>query len=114
MRPLQDYFILLAATPKSNPSWFGFPIYVRPTSAFARDKVIRLLESRKIGTRLLFGGNLMRQPAYQNQTYRVVGDLKKSDEVMNNFFWVDVYPGLTRPMLDYVIETLYEAKPALG
>ncbi|MBI5951009.1 MAG: lipopolysaccharide biosynthesis protein RfbH [Chloroflexi bacterium] len=107
---LQDYFILPEATPNSNPSWFGFPIYVRSTSTFTRDKVLRFLESRKIGTRLLFGGNLIRQPAYYGQYYRVIGDLKKSDEVMHNVFWIGVYPGLTRPMLDYMIETLHDAK----
>ncbi len=106
----QACFILPEATPKSNPSWFGFPIFVRATSSFTRDKVVRLLEARKIGTRLLFGGNLIRQPAYRNQTYRVVGDLKRSDEVMNNVFWIGVYPGLTRSMLDYVAEALHDAK----
>jgi CDP-6-deoxy-D-xylo-4-hexulose-3-dehydrase len=111
---LQDYFILPEATPNSAPSWFGFPIYVRATPAFTRDKVLRLLEARKIGTRLLFGGNLIRQPAYRGQAYRVVGDLKKSDEVMHNVFWIGVYPGLTRPMLDYVVETLHESKSTLG
>jgi CDP-6-deoxy-D-xylo-4-hexulose-3-dehydrase len=114
LTPLQDYFLLPEATPNSAPSWFGFPIYVRATPTFTRDKVLRLLESRKIGTRLLFGGNLIRQPAYRGQTYRAVGDLKKSDEVMRNVFWIGVYPGLTRPMLDYVVETLHETKSTLG
>ncbi len=114
LTPLQDYFLLPEATPNSAPSWFGFPIYVRATPTFTRNKVLRLLESRKIGTRLLFGGNLIRQPAYRGQTYRIVGDLKKSDEVMRNVFWIGVYPGLTRPMLDYVVETLHEAKSTPG
>ncbi len=114
LTPLQDYFLLPEATPNSAPSWFGFPIYVRATPTFTRNKVLRLLESRKIGTRLLFGGNLIRQPAYRGQTYRIVGDLKKSDEVMRNVFWIGVYPGLTRPMLDYVVETLHETKSTLG
>jgi len=113
LSPMQDYFILPAATANSNPSWFGFPIFIRPNTSFTRDKVVRWLESHKIGTRLLFGGNLIRQPAYRNQNYRVVGNLKKSDEVMHQVFWIGVYPGLTRPMLDYVIETLHEAKSAL-
>ena len=105
---LQDFFILPQATPSSNPSWFGFPIYVRPEAAFTRDEVVRWLEDHKIATRLLFGGNLIRQPAYRNQKYRVVGDLKRADEVMHRVFWIGVYPGLTTPMLDYVSDMLTE------
>jgi CDP-6-deoxy-D-xylo-4-hexulose-3-dehydrase len=103
---LQDFFILPQATPNSNPSWFGFPIYVRPEAAFTRDEVVRWLEDHKIATRLLFGGNLIRQPAYRNQKYRMVGDLKRADEVMHRVFWIGVYPGLTTPMLDYVSDML--------
>lgn len=103
---LQDFFILPQATPNSTPSWFGFPIYVRPDAPFSRDDTVRWLEKHKIGTRLLFGGNLIRQPAYREQNYRVVGDLARSDEVMHRVFWIGVYPGLTQPMLDYVAETL--------
>jgi CDP-6-deoxy-D-xylo-4-hexulose-3-dehydrase len=113
LSPLQDHFILPEATPNSNPSWFGFPIFVRPNKSFTRDAILRWLEARKIGTRLLFGGNLIRQPAYRGQNYRVIGDLKKSDEVMHNVFWIGVYPGLTRPMLDYVVEALHDAKSSL-
>ena len=105
---LQDFLILPQATPNSNPSWFGFPIYVRPEAAFTRDEVVRWLEGHKIATRLLFGGNLIRQPAYRNQKYRVVGDLKRADEVMHRVFWIGVYPGLTTPMLDYVSDMLTE------
>lgn len=103
---LQDFFILPQATPNSTPSWFGFPIYVRPDAPFSRDDTVRWLEKHKIGTRLLFGGNLIRQPAYRDQNYRVVGDLARSDEVMHRVFWIGVYPGLTEPMLDYVAEIL--------
>jgi CDP-6-deoxy-D-xylo-4-hexulose-3-dehydrase len=103
---LQDFFILPQATPNSTPSWFGFPIYVRPDAPFTRDDTVRWLEKHKIGTRLLFGGNLIRQPAYRGQTYRIVGDLARSDEVMHRVFWIGVYPGLTEPMLEYVGETL--------
>ena len=106
LTPLQDYFILPQATPNSNPSWFGFPIFVRTDAPFSRDEVVRWLESHKIGTRLLFGGNLLRQPAYRGQNHRVIGDLKHSDEVMHNVFWIGVYPGLTQPMLDYVCDML--------
>ena len=102
LRELQEYFILPQATPNSDPSWFGLPLYVRPEAPFKRDEIIRWLESRKIGTRLLFGGNLTRQPAYRGQKYRIIGDLPRSDEVMQNVFWIGIYPGLTTEMLDYV------------
>ena len=106
LSPLQDFFTLPQATQNSDPSWFGFPIYVRPEAPFTRDEVVRWLEDHKIGTRLLFGGNLTRQPAYRGQHYRVVGDLSRADKVMRNVFWIGVYPGLTYPMLDYVTHTL--------
>jgi CDP-6-deoxy-D-xylo-4-hexulose-3-dehydrase len=73
------------------------------------DEVIRFLDSRKIATRVLFGGNLLRQPAYRDIEKRVIGDLPNSDFVTNNVFWIGVYPALTRPMLDYVVESLTEA-----
>ena len=103
---LEDYLLLPKATDNSNPSWFGFPIYIRPKAAFTRDEAVRWLEAHKIGTRLLFGGNLIRQPAYREQKYRVVGDLARADEVMRRVFWLGVYPGLTEPMLDYVCDML--------
>jgi CDP-6-deoxy-D-xylo-4-hexulose-3-dehydrase len=94
--------LLPEATPGSDPSWFGFPIGVKETAPFRRDDLTRALEEKKIGTRLLFGGNLLRQPAYADCEYRVIGDLPNTDFVMNQVFWVGVYPGLTRPMLDYI------------
>ena len=103
---LQDFFMLPEATQNSNPSWFGFPIYVRPEAPFTRDQAVRWLENHNIGTRLLFGGNLLRQPAYRAQTYRVIGDLSKADEITRRVFWIGVYPGLTQPMLDYVCDIL--------
>lgn len=106
LEPLQEFFILPRPTPNADPSWFGFPIYVRPAAPFTRDEVVKRLNERNIGTRLLFGGNLTRQPAYLGQNYRIVGNLQNSDEVMKRVFWIGVYPGLTRPMLDYVCETL--------
>jgi len=108
LRDLQEFFVLPKATPNSQPSWFGFPIAVRPKASFTRNQLIQFLESRKIGTRLLFGGNLVRQPAYQNVSYRVVGSLENADFVMNQVFWIGVYPGLTHPMLDYVIESFHQ------
>jgi len=106
LKGLDDCLILPEATPHSDPSWFGFPIAVRENAPFRREDLIRALEASKIGTRLLFGGNLLRQPAYQDCQYRVVGNLRNTDFVMNNVFWVGVYPGLTQPMLDYVAATI--------
>jgi len=103
---LQEFFVLPEATPNSEPSWFGFPIFVRENAPFTRDELVRHLNDHKVGTRLLFGGNLLRQPAYRNITYRVVGDLRRSDDVMNRVFWIGVYPGLSQPMLDYVTDTI--------
>ena len=108
LTPLQDFFLLPHATPGSDPSWFGFPIVVKPESGLTRDRVTRYLESRKIGTRLLFGGNLTRQPAYKDSDYRVVGHLPNADYVMHNVFWIGVYPGLTDEMLHYMIESFQQ------
>jgi len=105
---LQDYLVLPEATPHSDPSWFGFPLGVREDAPFRREDLVRALDANKIGTRLLFGGNLLRQPAYQDCAYRVVGELRNTDFVMNNVFWVGVYPGLTPPMLDFVALTIRE------
>ena len=106
LRELEEFFIPPQATPGSQPSWFGFPLAVRPEAPFTREQVVRHLEAHKIGTRLLFGGNLVRQPAYQDLPHRVVGDLSNSDFVMNRVFWIGVYPGLSPEMLGYMIETL--------
>jgi CDP-6-deoxy-D-xylo-4-hexulose-3-dehydrase len=104
---LEEFFILPQATDNSEPSWFGFPLAVRPAAPFSRDDVLRYLENYKIATRLLFGGNLLRQPAYQNVHHRKIGDLGNSDFVMNQVLWMGVWPGLTREMLSFVIETLH-------
>ncbi|HWE83996.1 MAG TPA: lipopolysaccharide biosynthesis protein RfbH [Terracidiphilus sp.] len=109
---LEDVYLLPEATPNSDPSWFGFPMAVRPESGLTRNAVIKELESRKIGTRLLFGGNLVRQPAYAEAEFRVIGDLAVTDFVMNNVFWVGTYPGLTEPMIDFVAQSLREATGA--
>jgi CDP-6-deoxy-D-xylo-4-hexulose-3-dehydrase len=108
LRPLSKVLLLPEATPGSAPCWFGYPVGVRPESGLKRDDVIRFLDSRKIGTRLLFGGNLLRQPAYRDIEKRVIGDLPNSEFITNHVFWVGVYPGLTQPMLDYVVESLVE------
>jgi CDP-4-dehydro-6-deoxyglucose reductase, E1 len=106
LAPLEKFLILPEATPGSDPAWFGFPIGVRTDAPFKREDLTRALEAQKIGTRLLFGGNLMRQPAYEGCTFRVIGDLPNTDFALNNVFWVGVYPGLSRPMLDFVAETI--------
>ena len=104
---LEDLLILPEATPNSEPSWFGFPLVVREDAPFTRDALTRFLESRHIATRLLFGGNLVRQPAYRDVRYRTVGDLANSDRVMHGAFWIGVHPGLTDEMLAYMIESIH-------
>jgi CDP-6-deoxy-D-xylo-4-hexulose-3-dehydrase len=94
------------ATEHSDPSWFGCPLTLDPAHPVNREELLRFLDSRKIGTRLLFAGNILKQPAYKNVDFRVVGDLTNTDIVMKRSFWVGVYPGLTKPMLDYVIESI--------
>jgi CDP-4-dehydro-6-deoxyglucose reductase, E1 len=106
LKPLDEFLLLPEATPGSDPAWFGFPIGVREDAPFRRDELIRALESNKIATRLLFAGNLLRQPAYEGSEYRAVGSLPNTDFVMNNVFWVGVYPGLTEGMLDFIAGTL--------
>jgi CDP-6-deoxy-D-xylo-4-hexulose-3-dehydrase len=94
------------ATPNSDPSWFGCPITLDPKHPVNREDLLRFLDSRKIGTRLLFAGNITKQPAYRDIDFRVVGDLTNTDIVMTRSFWVGVYPGLTAQMMDYVIESI--------
>lgn len=107
LKHLEDIFMLPVATANSEPSWFGFCMTLRPGAPFDREDMLRFLnDEKKIGTRLLFGGNLLRQPYMKDRNYRVVGSLDNSDLVMNRTFWIGVYPGLTQNHLDYVIETL--------
>jgi CDP-6-deoxy-D-xylo-4-hexulose-3-dehydrase len=105
---LQDVFVLPQATEGSDPSWFGFPIGVRPDAAFSREELLRYLETQRVGTRLLFGGNLLRQPAYQGLNYRVVGELCNSDWVMNRVFWIGVYPGLDAAHIAYQLDAIHQ------
>ena len=104
---LQDYLILPQATPMSEPSWFGFPITVAADAPFSRHELIGFLEQRKISTRLLFGGNLVRQPAYQRVNYRTATPLVNTDRIMNGTFWVGVYPGLNEKMVDYILASFH-------
>ena len=99
----QNYFILPFAEKESNPSWFGFPIMVKRTAPFSRSEIVSYLEKNKIMTRMLFGGNLLKQPAYKDIKYRLIGSLKNTDYVMNNLFWIGVYPGLTHKQIRYIM-----------
>jgi CDP-6-deoxy-D-xylo-4-hexulose-3-dehydrase len=107
LRELEEFFILPEATEGADPSWFGFPIAVRPEAPFSRDQATAWLEERKIATRLLFGGNLIRQPAYRDSQYRVVGSLSNTDFVMDRVFWIGLYPGLGPKTLDYMLNALH-------
>ncbi|WP_028044851.1 lipopolysaccharide biosynthesis protein RfbH [Cellulomonas sp. URHE0023] len=98
--------ILPVATPNSDPAWFGFPITLADDLKVDREDLMRFLDKNKVGVRLIFAGNLLRQPAYRNIDRRVVGDLRNSDTVMNRSFWLGVYPGLTDPMIDYMADAL--------
>ena len=102
----EEFLILPEATPKSEPSWFGFPITLRDNVDVNRLELLKHLDQHRIGTRLLFAGNLTRQPYMIGQTFRVQGELKNTDRVMNNTFWIGVYPGLTEVMLNYSIDCI--------
>lgn len=97
----EEFLILPEATPDSEPSWFGFPITLRDEVDFARVDMMRYLDDHKVGTRLLFAGNLTRQPYMNGRKYRVAGDLDNTDVVMEQTFWIGVYPGLNEEMLEY-------------
>ena len=100
--------ILPKATPKSDPSWFGFPITLDPKHPVDREDLLRFLDSRKIGTRLMFAGNIVRQPAYKDTQFRIASSLEVSDIIMKRTFWVGTFPGLTEPMLDYIAGSINE------
>jgi CDP-4-dehydro-6-deoxyglucose reductase, E1 len=107
LRDLEEFFILPEATPGSDPSWFGFPIGIRKGAPFSRNQVTAYLEERKIATRLLFGGNLIRQPAYQDRQFRIAGSLENTDFAMDRVFWVGVYPGITAAMLEFMLDIFH-------
>ena len=111
---LEEFFLLPEATNGAEPSWFGFPVAVRAGAPFTRNQVTHYLETRKIATRLLFGGNLVRQPAYRDSQYRVVGSLSQTDIVMNQVFWIGVYPGIQGQILDYMLETMKALPESVG
>lgn len=113
LEDIQDKIILPIPADNSNPSWFGFLISVRPETGLDRNEVIRYIESKNVQTRLLFSGNIVRQPCFNEirdtLAYRVVGNLENSNFVVNNTFWVGVYPGMTDAMVDYMAEVIHEA-----
>ncbi len=105
LKDLEEYLILPEATEKSEPSWFGFTITIKENNKYDRNTLIRYLEENKIGTRLLFAGNLIKQPVFteNNYEYRVIGNLKNTDIIMKNTFWIGVWPGITDECIDYIV-----------
>lgn len=111
LKDLTDVFILPEPTPNSVPSWFGFLLTVRQEAKFTRDQIVKHLEDQGIQTRMLFAGNLIKHPCFDemrvsNTGYRVVGDLNATDAIMNNTFWIGVYPGLTKEKLEYMVNVI--------
>lgn len=108
LKGLEEFLLLPEASPDSDPSWFGFALTVKSGGPKTRNQIVQELDQAKIATRLLFGGNLLRQPAFMGTPRRVIGELINTDIVMNDTFWIGVWPGLTIPMLDYMIEEIYK------
>lgn len=106
-KPYVKYLILPEATKKSDPSWFGFPVLVKDNAPFRRADIVEYLEKNKIATRMLFGGNLTKQPAYENISFKIAGTLENTDLVMNNLFWIGVYPGINKEKLKYIEKTVF-------
>ncbi len=102
IKKYDKFLILPKATDNADPSWFGFLLTVRPEAPFKKADIVSFLENRKIATRMLFAGNITKQPYFQDKVYRVVGDLKNSDLIMTNTFWIGVYPGMTDAMLNFM------------
>jgi CDP-4-dehydro-6-deoxyglucose reductase, E1 len=108
LRGFEELFILPEATPRSDPSWFGFPLTVRPGAPFSRDDLTRYMDEKRVATRLVFAGNLVRQPYMKDQRYRIFGDLDTSDQVMRSSFWLGLFPGLTNEHLAYTLEVIHD------
>jgi len=106
LKNYKKYFLLPKLEKEADASWFGFPILVKENAPFNRSDIVNYLEENKIATRMLFGGNLIKQPAYKSIKYRTIGNLENTDLVMNNLFWVGVYPGIDFDMMDFIKTTL--------
>ena len=106
LKSIEEYLILPEATENSDPSWFGFPITLRDNLSVTRNQLLRYLDEKKIGFRLLFSGNVTKQPYMLEKKFRVVGNLKNTSTIMNNTFWIGVYPGLERKELDFVVNEI--------
>jgi len=110
----QEYFVLPNWADNSDPSWFGFPILVKEDAPFTRSDIVKHLEARGIATRMLFGGNLIKQPAYEGIKFRVISHLTNTDLIMNNLFWIGVYPGLTEETIQYMLSAFQEFFREIG
>ncbi len=110
LKHLDDYLILPKLTERSKPSWFGFPITIKENDKYDRNDLIKFLEGNKIGTRLLFGGNILKQPVFKENsyTYKVIGELENTDIIMENTFWIGVWPGITDECIEYIISKFNE------
>lgn len=106
LKNCEEFLLLPESTPYSDPSWFGFPITIKASAGINRVDLLQYLDQYKIGTRLLFAGNLTRQPYMKERNFRISGELTNTDIVMNDTFWIGVYPGLSREMLDFVIDRI--------
>ena len=106
LQSLTDYLILPEATENSAPSWFGYPITIKQNAGTSRVMLLKYLDQYNIGTRLLFAGNLTKQPYFEGRKYRIVGNLENTDIIMNQTFWLGVYPGLCNEQLDYIVDRL--------
>lgn len=107
LQPLEAGLVLPEALPESEPNWFGFPVTVRETIPKTRKEIVQALDAARIGTRLLFGGNLLRQPAYVGIPHRTLGSLAQADRVMQHTFWLGVYPGLDGDRLAYLVDVMF-------
>ena len=105
---LQEYFILPTETKKSFPSWFGFPLTIKNSKKINRNNLVKYLNNYNIGTRLMFAGNIIKQPYLKDLNYRIVGNLKNSDKIMNDSFWVGIYPGLKKSNINYISKILHQ------
>ena len=108
LKKLEEYIILPKKTQNSDPSWFGFPITIKNKDIFSRNEIVKNLNLKKIGTRLLFSGNITLQPYMKGLNFRVSGDLKNTNVILNSTFWIGVYPGITEKMIDYMCDVIEE------